>query len=77
MYAIEKNVPIPEDCLPQPKYPFARMDIGDSFLVPAYNGNRKVVQRRVAVMATHENKKNGKRYTVRMAQRGVRCWRIK
>ncbi len=37
MYEIEKNVPRPQrvEC----KYPFEKMDIGDSFLIPAKERN--------------------------------------
>jgi hypothetical protein len=63
---VEKNVPIPV------KYPFAGMQVGDSFAVPS-NIRREMV----SVAAIRYGRKHGMKFTVRqMPDRTYRCWRI-
>jgi hypothetical protein len=66
---IEKNVPFPTDRL---TYPFADMDVGDSFLVG--KGKRSSVSSNGALFA---KKHPGVKFAVRKVEGGdYRCWRI-
>jgi hypothetical protein len=63
---IDKQFPIPV------KYPFAGMQVGDSFAVPP-----DVKRPAVTVAAMRFGRKNGMRFTVRqVADKTFRCWRI-
>lgn len=63
---IEKNVPLPQ------RYPFAQMEIGDSFAVP-----EGINRTRVSVAAKRHGDKHGQKFTVRiMPDRSFRCWRV-
>ncbi len=63
---IDKQFPIPV------KYPFAGMQVGDSFAVPP-----DVKRPAVTVAAMRFARKNGMRFTVRqVADKTFRCWRI-
>ncbi len=72
MYEIEKNVEIPPDGRGSPKYPFGKLEIGDSFFVP----NKKLgsISTLVTWHKTHRGK--GKNFTCRTVEGGVRVWRI-
>jgi len=63
---IEKNIPIPV------RYPFAQMQVGDSFAIPP-NVNRTTV----ASSALKYGRQHGMKFVVRMvADRSYRCWRV-
>ena len=63
---VEKNVPIPQ------KYPFAGMQVGDSFAVPP-----DVKRPAINVAAMRYGLKHGMKFTVRLTpDRTYRCWRI-
>ena len=63
---IEKNVPVPK------KYPFAGMQVGDSFAVPP-----DVKRPAVTVAAMRYGRQHGMKFTVRqVADKTFRCWRI-
>lgn len=63
---IEKNIPIPV------KFPFAGMQVGDSFAVPP-----DVKRPAVTVAAMRYGRKHGMRFTVRqVADKNFRCWRV-
>lgn len=63
---VEKGVPLPS------KYPFAGMQIGDSFAVP-----EGVSRTAVSIAAHRHGKDHGTKFTVRiMPDRSFRCWRI-
>lgn len=67
MYAIEKNVPMP---VGRSSYPFADMQIGDSFFVP----NAKATT--VSVAAHSSKKKLNMKFAVRTVNGGTRVWRV-
>ena len=77
MYAIEKDVPMPERFQHKPKYPFAAMKVGDSFLVPGFNGARAKIASRLSASVYTQQKTDTARFTVSSVQRGVRVWRVK
>lgn len=63
---IDKNVPLPQ------RYPFAQMEVGDSFAVP-YGVKRTTVN----IAAKRYAEKHGGKFTVRlMPDRSLRCWRL-
>lgn len=63
---IDKQFPIPV------KYPFAGMQVGDSFAVPP-----DVKRPAVTVAAMRFGRRHGMRFTVRqVADKTYRCWRI-
>lgn len=62
---VEKNVPIPA------RYPFDKMEVGDSFAVPL-----GVARDAVAVSAGCYGEKHQMKFIVRlMPDRTMRCWR--
>lgn len=71
MYEIEKGIPVP-----QFKYPFRDMKIGDSFLVPCDKSEVKVVRNRLVSAACGLKPRDAK-FSCRTVAGGVRCWRIK
>jgi hypothetical protein len=90
MFKIEKGVPLP----PQErgrgaisKYPFAEMEVGDSFSLPLtgekgtggstyYKWDKST--RKLTNASIHHARRHGKKFTVReMKEEGVaRCWRV-
>lgn len=63
---IEKGVPLPK------RFPFADMEVGDSFAIPA-----ETRRSAVNVAAKRFGVKHGMKFTVRlMPDRSLRCWRI-
>jgi len=62
---VESNIPMPS------KFPFAGMEVGDSFLVP-----EGVLRATVTVAALRYGRKNGMKFTVRKVPEGFRCWRV-
>lgn len=73
MIEIEKGVPMPADAGQGPsKYPWALMEIGDSFFVP--NGDRVATVRQ---QAAKKGGQLGRKFTVSAKGQngGVRVWR--
>lgn len=74
MIEIDRDVPLPAIRRGRPKllYPWAQMEIGDSFWAP---------KRSVICIATARRKRHGEEYTTRREDhdgvRGFRVWRIK
>jgi len=75
-YEIESDIPIPParwgGGRPKtPVYPFSRMEVGDSFLVP--------VEKTLLVMhaARGRRKRTHEEYATRQVDGGLRIWRIK
>lgn len=69
---IEKGIPMPDAV----KYPFAKMKVGDSFLV-SWNGNRRATQNAVrsSIYRYCLRHKGKKKYSCRSQKDGVRIWR--
>jgi uncharacterized protein (DUF2249 family) len=70
MYEIEKGIPMPKSSEYEAKYPFAKMEVGDSF---------RVEERResVASAARSYGCRIGKKFSVRKEEGGMRIWRVK
>lgn len=62
---IEKNIPIPTA---SPKYPFSKMDVGDSFLT---------TEKSVRSSCVIYSKKTGVKFSCYVVDGGVRVWRVK
>lgn len=75
--AIDKNIPIPQRCAAKIKYPFADMDVGDSFFVarPDEESPSRFRNRMQAVI-TFGKKRTGYFFTSRIEEAGIRIWRI-
>lgn len=69
-FKIEKNVPIKRP-VPNMRYPFNKMAIGDSFKYPVKFKNR------IGSSASTYSKKNNTRFTTRTNGTVGRIWRIR
>lgn len=70
---IEKGIPVTDGrslrkgCC---KYPWADMEVGDSFLVTHVN------QKAMATTAGYHSRKTGRKFKASKVENGVRVWRI-
>lgn len=72
MFNIEKNVPIPERKVRKgQKYPFADMQVGDSFTF-----TKDDYPRVSSAMRTYAWKSESRQFTIRRVDDGFRCWRL-
>ena len=77
MTKIDKNIPVPISTTR--KYPFADMQIGDSFFVALEDDNKTTHS---IAASLHSSVKTIKKVikdfkiTVRSVESGVRCWRV-
>jgi len=70
---IEKGIPVPGRRAESCKYPFTKLEVGDSFLVP--EGLDMAMFRSAS---SYAGKRNSKTFTTRKIEGGrYRCWRIK
>jgi hypothetical protein len=83
MFKIQKNIPLApvpakRTALTKPvQYPFEKMKVGDSFLVPAANKNAACrIANKVSVSAHMEGKRIGAKFSRRVTSEGVRIWRV-
>lgn len=76
MYKIEKNVPLPR---PSSDYPFLKMAVDDSFLVPFEGKSKEHIRVKItqAVIKFNRGKKEKIKVTTATDAKGVRVWRIK
>jgi hypothetical protein len=71
MLTLKHGLPIPETTFGRSaKYPWASMEIGDSFLVLGKMTND------LSPVANYQSKKRGTSYTCRLVDGGVRVWRV-
>lgn len=79
MYTIEKNVKVPEITLQgRPViYPWTKMEVGDSFVVPLDGKKSSEIQSAVISSSRHFAKQiPGLKAVTRSVDGGVRVWRI-
>ena len=80
MFAVDQNIPIaPKKSSPRPnakcwRYPFDRMEVGDSFFLPP---RKDGVLPNVNAAAKQWGDKRGRKFSVRSVDGGVRVWRVK
>lgn len=67
---IEKGIPIPAGSKGVHKYPFAQMEVGDSFFTPCENLPS------LRVYARQVGKEKGLKFSVRQEEGGARVWRV-
>ena len=76
-YTIEKNVPLPARQNARPaRYPFADMEVGDSFLVPGKGSTKD--QSHISAYAIMVAKRlgGGRKFATRQVGADLRVWRI-
>ena len=80
---IEKNIPVPVSYTKNNlKYPFDKMEVGDSFFIPfkeedTLEEKRKITNAVSSSSFTYKRSKklNNLGFATRMTKEGVRCWR--
>lgn len=76
MYKIEKNIPIATKQLPpRAKYPFAKLEIGDSFLVKP-SDRKTYVNLYQAIQRCKRQSPPPLKFITRRTENGIRCWRV-
>lgn len=73
MFNIEKNIQLPNNTGKpgaRPKYPFAQMEVGDSFFAPGMKANA------LSNASQWHASKTGKKFTCTKEADGARCWRV-
>jgi hypothetical protein len=76
---IEKGIAIPKQ-KGNPSasiYPLSEMDVGDSFMMEAFDKIVMMKRIRSAISQYTKNRDDDKKFTTRAVDGGVRCWRIK
>lgn len=76
MLDIEKNVPVPPGAGRVGRYPWAEMEVGDSFFVQAIHGKRAQSTIGTAGLSWAARNHPDRKFTVRKVDGGYRCWRI-
>jgi hypothetical protein len=75
-FVIEKGIPMPAR-IGKTVYPFADMQVGDSFSIPASEDAKKR-STQVARAGWAHGKKDGKKFSIRQTpEGGLRVWRVK
>lgn len=80
MYPIRKGVPLPprrvgRKLLIETKYPFGKMEVGDSFVVKAAASGLKKEMTRMRAVANTAQKHFGFKFALRPVENGVGIWR--
>ncbi|WP_324069876.1 MAG: hypothetical protein RSE15_05045 [Flavobacterium sp.] len=79
MVQIEKNIPIPAPKKKECKYPFHKMEVGDSFFYPLKDEcSTALLQMKISNASCTYNRKDktGKKFKTTQLSNGVRVWRI-
>lgn len=81
MFTIESNIPVPVRAPSRGKtvYPFADMQVGDSFLYPQEAPIPASLRRRLAAATAafvRRNPELNAKFAVRTAEGGLRVWRV-
>ena len=80
MFQIESGVEIPPQSQPlrKTKYPFNRLNVGDSFVFPvSTDEDREAIQNRLQSAAANWGRSRGMRFVTRRVTQGIRVWRVK
>ena len=80
MFEIESGVEIPPQSAPlrKMKYPFNRLNVGDSFVYPVTSPDDvEAVQNRLQSAAANWGRSRGMRFVTRRVTQGIRVWRVK
>lgn len=78
MFKIEKGIPINgKGKRSHWDLPLAKMDVGDSFLIPFQSGvEREAFRKRISVVLCSRAKNYRGRFTSRTLKDGVRVWKV-
>lgn len=82
-YPIERNIPIPPErsayrtYMTRHNYPWAIMEVTDSFLIPDNGPDFPLVKQSALVAAIQHGRKYGKSFLSRSVDGGVRIWRTR
>lgn len=76
-YRIDQGVPMPRPQTGRPKYPFRKMEVGDSFLVECEDGDSGSVMNGLTSCIRWATYKTGFKFAQRMVRGGVRVWRTR
>lgn len=81
-FKIEKGIPL-QSLPPRPRkelYPFAKMEIGDSFFIPC-NNRAQAIQKSYSIKSSLKQRQKTFNSPIEVQtfydETGVRCWRIK
>lgn len=74
MFTLEKNVPMPPRKAGTARYPFASMEVGDSFAIPKDDKAASAISAAARVWALRHGLHNHK-FSVRSNGSTVRIWR--
>jgi hypothetical protein len=75
-FKIENHVPMPKPGDGKRKYPWAQLELGQSFLIPCDTWEREGVQFSLT-SCRRGAEKTGKKFATRQVDGGVRVWRVK
>ena len=78
MYEIEKGIPVAKKNSALRKYPFAELEINDSFFIEADAVSSRKIMTRISIAGNSWRRYNDpiRKFIVRTVEGGVRCWRI-
>lgn len=72
-FSVEKGKPLP--AYPRRRYPFDRMEVGDSFWVPV-GDNSERTKSNLNGSARAFGRRKGQKFSIRRDEDGFRVWRI-
>lgn len=75
MFEIEKGY-TPPPPRTRSTYPFAQMEVNDSFFVPSGEDGVRNTERRVSASAAQYGRRTSTKFTTRREEDGVRVWRV-
>jgi hypothetical protein len=77
LYSIESNIPMPVRARARmSKYPFRKLQVGQSFLVPCTRWDKKKATNSLTSCRRNAEKKMpGKKFALRTERDGIRIWR--
>lgn len=75
-YQVESSIPIPRKQDHRRRYPFDRMQIAQSFMVPCEPQDIDALWNTLTSCRRWATYKSGFRYTMRRVTGGIRVWRI-
>lgn len=75
---IERGIPIPLKFIPrrEPRYPFRKMEVGESFFMPAEDYAMAKAMRRSLGKTAREQARGERKFSLRALSDGVRVWRV-
>jgi hypothetical protein len=77
-FRIESYVRLPRPSGSRVKYPWAKLEVGQSFLAPCENDERPALMNSLTSCRSWQQRKTkgAKRFALRIVDGGVRVWRV-